>query len=191
MDESPRPLIRETRPPLAAAPGVAARHDYEYERCGVCNVFMAVEPLAGKRLVAVTERRTMHDWALFLDRLAQLYVQAEKITLIMDNLNTHGQPEHTRSGIAVPDVPSSHRQGALGPLRIRLHSETRQLVERRGDRAQRARPPVPQSEDRHARGDAFRDHGLAGSEEQHASQDRLALHNRGCQHQADAPISDT
>ena len=75
---------------LPAAPGVVARHDYEYERCGVCNVFMAVEPLAGKRIVAVTERRTMHDWASFLNDLALVYVQAEKITLIMDNLNTHG-----------------------------------------------------------------------------------------------------
>ena len=90
MDESPRQLIRETRPPLAAAPGVVARHDYEYERCGVCNVFMAVEPLAGQRIVSVTERRTRHDWARFLGELSLAYVHAEKITLIMDNLNTHG-----------------------------------------------------------------------------------------------------
>lgn len=90
MDESPRQLIRETRPPLPPAPGVVARFDYEYERCGVCNVFMAVEPLAGKRTVAVTERRTKHDWALFINDLALLYPHAEKITLVMDNLNTHG-----------------------------------------------------------------------------------------------------
>ena len=90
MDESPRQLIRETRTPLPPAPGIVARYDYEYERCGVCNVFLAVEPLAGKRIVAVTERRTMHDWALFLNDLALLYIQAERITLVMDNLNTHG-----------------------------------------------------------------------------------------------------
>ena len=51
LDESPRQLIRETRRPLPTKPGAAARYDYEYERCGVCNVFLAVEPLAGKRIV--------------------------------------------------------------------------------------------------------------------------------------------
>ncbi len=90
MDESPRQLIRETRLPLPPARGAAARFDYEYERCGVCNVFMAVEPLAGKRTVRVTERKTKADWAHFLKEIAQGYRQADKITLVMDNLNTHG-----------------------------------------------------------------------------------------------------
>ena len=58
MDETPRQLIRETRLPQPTAPGRIARYDYEYERCGVCNVFLAVEPLDGRRLVQVTERRT-------------------------------------------------------------------------------------------------------------------------------------
>ena len=58
MDETPRQLIGETRQPIAAVPGRSERHDYEYERCGVCNVFMASEPLAGRRLTKVTERRT-------------------------------------------------------------------------------------------------------------------------------------
>ena len=56
MDETPRQLIRETRQPIAAVPGRPERHDYEYERCGVCNVFMASEPLAGRRLTKVTAR---------------------------------------------------------------------------------------------------------------------------------------
>lgn len=90
MDESPRQLIRETRLPLPAGPGVVARHDYEYERCGVCNVFLAVEPLAGKRLVEITEHRAKHDWALFIEQIAQHYPRAERITLVMDNLSTHG-----------------------------------------------------------------------------------------------------
>ena len=58
MDETPRQLIRETREPIAAAPGRPERHDYEYERCGVCNVFMASEPLAGRRLTTLNERCT-------------------------------------------------------------------------------------------------------------------------------------
>jgi hypothetical protein len=90
MDESPRQLIRETRPALSAEPGRVERYDYEYERCGVCNVFMAVEPLAGKRLVEIKERRAKKDWALFLRTVAQRYSGAERITLVMDNLNTHG-----------------------------------------------------------------------------------------------------
>ena len=89
MDESPRQLIRETRLPLPGRPGMVERHDYEYERCGVCNIFMAVEPLAGKRTVQIKERRTKTDWALFLNDVAHRYCQAEKITLVMDNLNTH------------------------------------------------------------------------------------------------------
>ncbi len=89
MDESPRQLIRETRLPLAASRGVAARYDYEYTRCGVCNVFLAVEPLAGRRMVRITERKTKTDWAHFLEALAGHYQRADKITLVMDNLNTH------------------------------------------------------------------------------------------------------
>jgi len=75
--------------PLLASPGQVARYDYEYERCGVCNIFLAVEPLAGKRTVQITEHRTKIDWALFVETIAQLYPEAEKITLVMDNLNTH------------------------------------------------------------------------------------------------------
>jgi hypothetical protein len=89
MDESPRQLLRETRLPLPAKPGTVACYDYEYERCGVCNLFLAVEPLAGKRIVQVTERRTKQDWALFLEAIAHRYRKAERITLVMDNLNTH------------------------------------------------------------------------------------------------------
>lgn len=89
MDESPRQLVRATRLPLAAAPGSIEREDYEYERCGVCNIFLAVEPLAGKRLVRVTERKTRTDWAMFLEEITARYEHAERITLVMDNLNTH------------------------------------------------------------------------------------------------------
>lgn len=89
MDESPRQLIRETRLPLPGRPGAVERFDYEYERCGVCSIFMAVEPLAGKRIVKVKVRRTKKDWALFLNGVAHRYCEAEKITLVMDNLNTH------------------------------------------------------------------------------------------------------
>jgi len=89
MDETPRQLIRETRTPILACPGQPQRHDYEYERCGVCNVFMASEPLAGTRMTKVTERMAKVDWAHFLQDIAGCYQDAKKITLVMDNLNTH------------------------------------------------------------------------------------------------------
>jgi len=89
MDESPKQLIGETKIPIAASPGQVAKYDYEYKRNGSCNVFMACEPLAGKRLVKITERKTKIDWAYFLENIAGLYPAAEKITLVMDNLNTH------------------------------------------------------------------------------------------------------
>ena len=89
MDETPRQLIGQTRVPIPAKPGQPARQDYEYERLGVCNVFMACEPLAGRRMTKVTERKTKTDWAYFLDDIAQQYPQARRITLVMDNLNTH------------------------------------------------------------------------------------------------------
>jgi hypothetical protein len=89
MDESPKQLIGETKVPIPASPGKAAKHDYEYKRCGVCNVFISCEPLAGKRTVKVTERKTKRDWAYFIEEIAGQYESAEKITLVMDNLNTH------------------------------------------------------------------------------------------------------
>ncbi len=70
------------------APGQPARNDYEYRRCGTCNVF--TEPLAGKRMTKVTER--MIDWAQFLADIAGRYQDATTITLMMDNLNTPRRP---------------------------------------------------------------------------------------------------
>ena len=89
MDETPRQLIAETRAPIAAKPRKPARHDYEYARCGVCDVFMDSEPLAGLRITKVKQQKTKIDWALFLHDIANHYPHAEQITLVMDNLNAH------------------------------------------------------------------------------------------------------
>ncbi len=89
MDESPKQLIKETRQRIPAKRGSIAKFDYEYERCGVCNIFIANEPLAGKRFVEITERKTKKDWACFIEQIANTYQNAKKITLVMDNLNTH------------------------------------------------------------------------------------------------------
>jgi hypothetical protein len=90
MDESPKQLIKETRLPIKGKPGKEAKADYEYERCGVANIFMANEPLAGKRHVKVTERKTKTDWAVFIKEIADIhYPTVKKIKLVMDNLATH------------------------------------------------------------------------------------------------------
>ena len=89
MDESPKQLIGETKLPIPAQPGQLARYDYEYSRKGVCNIFIATEPLMGKRIVRVTSNRKKQDWAKFLEEIAGKYRHAERIKLVMDNLNTH------------------------------------------------------------------------------------------------------
>ena len=79
MDESPKQLIAETKVPIPASPGVVAKHDYEYSRCGVCNIFLACKPLAGKRMVKIAERKTKLDWACFIEEIAGQYESAEKM----------------------------------------------------------------------------------------------------------------
>ena len=91
MDESSKQLIGEVTDPIPAAPGHPLLRDDEYVRNGVAEIFLEVEPLAGRRHVEVTERLTMIDWAKFTrDMLDVRYPDAKKVVLVMDNLNTHG-----------------------------------------------------------------------------------------------------
>jgi len=90
LDETSKQLIGQTRQAIAAAPGRPAREDSEYVRNGVANLFMVFEPLGGQRKVKVTERRTKLDWAQCVREVVdEMYPQAQKIVLVMDNLNTH------------------------------------------------------------------------------------------------------
>lgn len=90
MDESPKQLIADGKPGTPITPGQEARVDYEYIRHGVVNIFMANEPLKGRRMVEVTEFKTKRDWARFIKRIAdEFYADAKKITLVMDNFKTH------------------------------------------------------------------------------------------------------
>ena len=90
LDETSKQLIVETRKPILAKPGQPARHDYEYERNGVANLFMMFAPLEGWRHVKVTDRRTAVDYAHALKDLSDtLFPDADKIVLVQDNLNTH------------------------------------------------------------------------------------------------------
>lgn len=89
MDESPEQLIESVRRENMV-PGKEAREDYEYIRHDVINIFMANEPLEGRRLVEVTDCKTKKDWAKFIKRIAdEMYPAAKRISLVMDNYNTH------------------------------------------------------------------------------------------------------
>ena len=90
VDESNKTLHATPHGSLPVEPGQIQRQDYEYKRNGTLNLFIAVEPLIGKRSVSVTDRRTKQDFAEFLRYLSdEVYLQAETIILVTDNLNTH------------------------------------------------------------------------------------------------------
>jgi hypothetical protein len=90
FDEASKQLFGEVAPPQPAQPGQPARVDAEYERKGVCNLFMMCEPLRGWRHVKVTPRRTRLDYAACVRELVEVhYPKAELIRLVQDNLNTH------------------------------------------------------------------------------------------------------
>lgn len=90
MDESPKQLIKEIRTPIPMKKGSERKEDYEYERCGVANIFLANEPLAGKRYVQITEKKRKMEWAVFIKKIAdEYYPEATKIKLVMDNYSTH------------------------------------------------------------------------------------------------------
>lgn len=90
MDETSKQLLSDLRQSLPVQTGQPERIDYEYQREGVADLFMFFEPLAAKRFVKVTDQRTRKDWAQAMKELAdEKYPQAEKIVVVMDNLNTH------------------------------------------------------------------------------------------------------
>lgn len=89
MDEKSLQLFEDLRKPIPPKPGRIARKDYEYVRRGTANIFCAIQPLTGKQLLKVTQRRTRLDFAEFINDLSRAYPKARKIHLVMDNLNTH------------------------------------------------------------------------------------------------------
>jgi hypothetical protein len=141
MDEVSKQLLRDTRTPLPMEPGQPQRRDYEYERGGVVNVFMFCEPLRGRRWVDVTERRTKVDWAHQIKELADVgYPEAEKIVLVMDNLNTHTpaslyeafDPEEARRLANKLEIHHTPKHGSwLNIAEIELSVLSRQCLDRR------------------------------------------------------------
>jgi len=90
LDETSRQVLADTRGPLPPAPGRSARHDPEYVRDGVVNLFLVSEPLRGWRQVRISQQRTRLDWAHCIQELVDIhYPDADQIVLVMDQLNTH------------------------------------------------------------------------------------------------------
>ena len=144
MDECSKQLIGEVRAPLPPKPGQVAKYDSEYERKGTANVFMAVEPLAGKRTVRVTDRRTRVDWAQFVRvLLLTMYPEAAKVVLVMDNLNTHSiaslyeafDPKTARSLAERLEIHYTPKHGSwLNMAETELSALSRQCLDRRIDK---------------------------------------------------------
>lgn len=89
VDERPCQLIGDVLVPLPMKPGKPKREGYQYQRNGVCTVFIAFEPLTGRRFVQVRKRRTKQDYAAFMKYVAGHYPEADQLVVIQDNLNTH------------------------------------------------------------------------------------------------------
>jgi len=89
VDEKSKQLIEDVRKPIAMKPGSPEKYDGEYKRNGTQNIFVAVEPLAGKRYIKVTDQRKKTDFAKYVKELISLYPNAKKILLVTDNLNIH------------------------------------------------------------------------------------------------------
>ncbi len=137
MDESSKQLVGEVRAPIPAAPGRGQIVDHEYVRHGVATLFVEVEPLAGRRHVEVTERRTRQDWARFIKAmLDERYPAAIKVRLVMDNLNTQDLASLYET-FPPAEAPSGRALGNPS------HAQARQLAEHRRDRAKRTQRPMP------------------------------------------------
>jgi hypothetical protein len=151
MDESPKQLIRETRLGKPMKKGKEALVDYEYFRCGVCNVFMASEPLAGKRFTKVTEQRTKKDWAEYIKEIVDNYPKASKITLVLDNVNTHCtgsfyetfKPEEAKRLMDKIEFVFTPKHGSwLNMAEIELNVLTKQCLNRHIDNLKTIRKEV-------------------------------------------------
>jgi hypothetical protein len=150
LDETSRQVLAEARPPLPVAPGTPRREDPEYVRHGVANLFLVCEPLRGWRQVVVSDRRTRLDWAACVKELAEThYPTAEKIVLVLDNLNIHSPaslyaafpPAEAKRLADRLEIHHTPKHGSwLNMAEIELAILQRQCLDRRlGDRAALAR----------------------------------------------------
>jgi len=141
MDEASKQLHADSRPPLPMSPGKPERYDYEYVRHGTANLFMFFAPLLGQRSVKVTDQRTRTDWAKAMRELIDgQYPDAERIVLVMDNLNTHTpasfyeafEPTEARRLASKLEIHYTPKHGSwLNMAEIELSVLDRQCLDRR------------------------------------------------------------
>lgn len=141
FDEGSKQQTKETRLPLPAQPGSVAKYDSEYERNGTSNLFIFFAPLEAWRHIKVTDRRTMIDFAHCMRDLVDIHFpQAEKIVLVMDNLNTHKfaslyeafEPHEARRIIEKLDIHYTPKHGSwLNMAEIELSVLSRQCTKAR------------------------------------------------------------
>ena len=141
IDEATKQLVKETLVPIPAERGQAERVDYEYERNGTANLFMICEPMVGWRRVEVTQQRTAVDYAHLLKTLVDSdYVQAEKLMVIQDNLNTHSpaslykafEPQEAQRILSRLEFCHTPKHGSwLNMAEIELSVLSRQCLDRR------------------------------------------------------------
>lgn len=146
LDERPCQLLSEVIVPMPMKPGQSQRSDYEYQRNGVATLFVAVEPLTGKRLLKVTSRRTKVDYAAFMRELSQTWPTAERICLVQDNLNTHTpgsfyEAFSAREAFALAECFEMHytpkKASWLNMAEIEISAIARQCLDRRIDSEER------------------------------------------------------
>jgi len=141
MDEKPYQLLGHARDPIPAAPGHDRKEDSEYVRHGTCSIFVWVEPLAGRRRVVARRQRTRLDWAHEVEHLLTVdYPDAERVLLVMDNLNTHTigslyeafEPATAHALARRLQIHHTPKHGSwLNIAEIELSALTRQCLDRR------------------------------------------------------------
>jgi hypothetical protein len=182
LDKGSKQLLADTRAPEPVAPRRPRREDYEYRRGGTANLFVCCEPLRGWRDVRVTERRTRVDFAHAIRELVDVHhPTAERIVLVMDNLNTHTPgslyeafpPDEAKRLADKLEIHHTPKHGSwLNMAEIELAVLAGQCLDRRpGELGAGGR-------------------GVAGGAQRRRSRGQLAVHDRGCPHQAQASLPD-
>lgn len=141
MDETNKQHHKEVRAPLSCNVGQVARFDSEYDRNGTSNIFISFEPLQGARRLKVTRHRKRVDWALFIKEMVDVdYPKAEKVVLVMDNLNTHSgaslyetfEPQEAKRILDKLEIHYTPKHGSwLNIAELELSHLSRQCLARR------------------------------------------------------------
>ena len=186
MDETTKQCVKETRPPQPPAPECPARYDAEYERNGVAHLLLYYAPLENWRRVDVKSDHVATTWAEGVRRLVEEdFPEAERITLVMDNLNTHAGASLYKA------FPAPKARRLLTKLQFVYTPRHGSWLNMAGMRVQRAGPSVPEPT-LGRQGHRQRGSDRLGKTPQRSRNTRpMAIHHRGCAHQIAQPVSKT